>query len=122
MPLTPGAKLGPYEIRSPLGTGGMGEVYRAADTKLGRDVALKVILQEFARDTQLMAGLVIRHDPHPMQGLQVQLVIALDRYEAHRPNDQWWGRNVDRAGLRKLVFRTTCRYYEITGYAPYQRG
>ena len=55
MALTAGTKLGPYEIRSPLGTGGMGEVYRAADSKLGRDVALKVILQEFAQDTQLMA-------------------------------------------------------------------
>src|ERR1022692_5129575 len=55
MPLTSGTKLGPYEIRSPLGTGGMGEVYRATDSKLGRDVALKVILQEFAQDTQLMA-------------------------------------------------------------------
>jgi eukaryotic-like serine/threonine-protein kinase len=55
MALTRGTKLGPYEIRSPLGAGGMGEVYRAADSKLGRDVALKVILQEFAQDTQLMA-------------------------------------------------------------------
>src|SRR5713226_3447725 len=55
MALTSGTKLGPYEIRSPLGTGGMGEVYRAADSKLGRDVALKVILREFAQDTQLMA-------------------------------------------------------------------
>jgi len=55
MALTSGTKLGPYEIRSPLGTGGMGEVYRAADSKLGRDVALKVILQEFAQDSQLMA-------------------------------------------------------------------
>jgi serine/threonine protein kinase len=55
MALTSGTKLGPYEIRSLLGAGGMGEVYRAADSKLGRDVALKVILQEFAQDTQLMA-------------------------------------------------------------------
>ncbi len=55
MVLTAGAKLGPYEIRSPLGAGGMGEVYRAADSKLGRDVALKVILQEFTQDTQFMA-------------------------------------------------------------------
>jgi eukaryotic-like serine/threonine-protein kinase len=55
MTLSSGTKLGPYEIRSPLGTGGMGEVYRAADSKLGRDVALKVILQEFTQDTQLMA-------------------------------------------------------------------
>src|SRR6202163_4031004 len=55
MALTCGTKLGPYEIRSPLGAGGMGEVYRAADSKLGRDVALKVILPEFAQDAQLMA-------------------------------------------------------------------
>ena len=55
MSLTPGAKLGPYEIRSLLGTGGMGEVYRGADSKLGRDVALKVILPQFAQDSQLMA-------------------------------------------------------------------
>jgi serine/threonine protein kinase len=49
-----GTKLGPYEIVAPLGAGGMGEVYRATDSKLGRDVALKVILQEFAQDAQLM--------------------------------------------------------------------
>src|ERR1035441_3008677 len=55
MALTSGTRLGPYEVQSPLGAGGMGEVYRAADSKLGRDVALKVILQEFAQDTQLMA-------------------------------------------------------------------
>ncbi len=52
MVLTPGTKLGPYEIQSPLGAGGMGEVYRATDTKLGRDIALKVLPAEMAQDPE----------------------------------------------------------------------
>jgi eukaryotic-like serine/threonine-protein kinase len=54
MTLVPGAKLGPYEIQSPLGAGGMGEVYRARDAKLARDVALKVLPAAFSADTQRM--------------------------------------------------------------------
>jgi eukaryotic-like serine/threonine-protein kinase len=55
MPLVIGARLGPYEILSPLGAGGMGEVYRARDTKLNRDVALKILPQEFALDAERLA-------------------------------------------------------------------
>src|ERR1017187_8562914 len=55
MPLANGTKLGPYEIVSPLGAGGMGEVYRATDKKLNRDVAIKVIPQEFVQDEQRLA-------------------------------------------------------------------
>jgi serine/threonine protein kinase len=50
-----GTKLGPYEIISPLGAGGMGEVYRARDTRLGREVALKVLPTAFASDPERMA-------------------------------------------------------------------
>ena len=50
MPLAPGAKLGPYEILAPLGAGGMGEVYRAHDSRLGREVAVKVLPESFAQD------------------------------------------------------------------------
>jgi serine/threonine protein kinase len=55
MALTPGTKLGPYEIQSPLGAGGMGEVYRATDTKLGRDIALKVLPAGMAEDPERLA-------------------------------------------------------------------
>src|SRR5579862_271163 len=55
MPLTPGTKLGPYEIVAPLGTGGMGEVYRARDSKLNREVALKVLPAAMASDADRMA-------------------------------------------------------------------
>jgi len=44
-----GSRIGPYEIQAPLGTGGMGEVYRARDTKLARDVALKMLPGDVAQ-------------------------------------------------------------------------
>jgi eukaryotic-like serine/threonine-protein kinase len=69
--MTPGTRLGPYEILGSLGAGGMGEVYRARDTKLGRDVALKVLppaftadvdrVARFAREARLLASL---NHPH----------------------------------------------------------
>src|SRR3989442_567665 len=71
MALTSGTKLGPYEIVAPLGAGGMGEVYRARDTKLGRDVALKLLpplfaadadrVERFEREARLLASLNDRH-------------------------------------------------------------
>ncbi|MFZ0319087.1 MAG: protein kinase [Candidatus Sulfotelmatobacter sp.] len=67
MPLTSGSKLGPYEIQSPLGAGGMGEVYRARDARLNRDVAIKILpasfsadpdrLQRFAQESRAAAAL-----------------------------------------------------------------
>src|ERR1700746_3671488 len=67
MPLSSGTKLGPYEIQSPLGAGGMGEVYRARDTRLGRDVPIKVLpgalvndadrLRRFEQEARTIAAL-----------------------------------------------------------------
>src|SRR5262245_15118353 len=74
MSLAAGTRLGAYEIVSPLGAGGMGEVYRARDTKLGRDVAIKILpdgfthdperLARFQREAQLLAAL---NHPHIAQ-------------------------------------------------------
>ena len=55
MTLSAGTKLGPYEILSPLGAGGMGEVYRARDSRLQRDVAIKVLPEVVARDAERLA-------------------------------------------------------------------
>src|SRR4051794_526407 len=67
MPLTPGMRLGPYEIVALLGAGGMGAVYRATDTKLNREVAIKILpdalandpdyLARFTREAQVLASL-----------------------------------------------------------------
>src|SRR5277367_975865 len=67
MALPSGTKLGPYEIQSPLGAGGMGEVYRAIDVRLGRDVAVKILpahlssnsaaRQRFEREAKTISGL-----------------------------------------------------------------
>src|SRR5262245_27882398 len=55
MSLAPGVRLGPYEIHSAIGAGGMGEVYRAVDTNLGRQVAIKVVPEAFAEDGERLA-------------------------------------------------------------------
>jgi serine/threonine protein kinase/tetratricopeptide (TPR) repeat protein len=83
MPLTPATRLGPYEIIAPLGAGGMGEVYRARDTRLKRDIAIKVLpddvasspqrLARFEREATTVAGLnhpniVVLHSIEEAQG------------------------------------------------------
>ena len=55
MAILPGLRLGPYEILYAIGAGGMGEVYQAHDTKLGRDVAIKVLPEAFAHDSERLS-------------------------------------------------------------------
>jgi len=54
--LTPGTRIGSYEVVALIGEGGMGEVYRATDTNLGRDVAIKVLPDTFSQDSERLAG------------------------------------------------------------------
>src|SRR3984885_7300317 len=52
MPIPSGTKIGPYEIQAQIGAGGMGEVYRARDSRLGREVAIKILPESFATDAE----------------------------------------------------------------------
>ena len=65
MPLQPGTTLGPYSVTAKIGEGGMGEVYRARDTKLDRDVALKVLPQAFTDDPDRLARFEREEEGHP---------------------------------------------------------
>ena len=82
MSLTPGLKLGPYEIVSLLGAGGMGEVYRAKDMRLGRDVAIKVLPAELAGDPERLAR--FRREAHVLASLNhpgIAAIHGLDEVE-----------------------------------------
>ncbi len=79
MVLAPGTKLGLYEIQSPLGAGGMGDVYRATDTKLGRDVALKVLPAGMAADPERLAP--FRREAKTLAQLDHPNIIAIHSVE-----------------------------------------
>ncbi|HJO38261.1 MAG: hypothetical protein QGF21_13520 [Vicinamibacterales bacterium] len=68
MPLAPGSRLGPYEVVGPIGAGGMGEVYRARDTKLERDIALKILPEAFVNDPERLAR--FERCPCPLKPVQ----------------------------------------------------
>ncbi len=74
MALRSGTKLGPYEIQSPLGAGGMGEVYRARDTRLGRDVAIKVLPEALSHDAERpIRPRTANRNPAPITGVDAHV-------------------------------------------------
>lgn len=75
MALITGAKLGPYEILAPLGAGGMGEVYRARDARLGRDVALKILPASLARDPERLRR--FEQESHAVAALNHPSILAI---------------------------------------------
>src|ERR1700726_2520249 len=96
MPLSIGTRLGPYEILAPIGAGGMGEVYRAKDTKLDRDVAIKVLPQALAQDPERLARFereakVLAALNHPniaqIYGLE-QRALVMERSRGRRLQDR----------------------------------
>ena len=79
MALPPGSRLGAYEIVAPLDAGGMGEVYRARDTKLGRDVALKLLPDAFASDPDRLAR--FQREAHVLASLNHPNIAAIHGLE-----------------------------------------
>jgi serine/threonine protein kinase len=75
MSLSPGTRLGPYEILAPLGAGGMGEVYRARDSRLRREVAIKVLSPEFSSDAQRRSR--FEQEAHAASALNHPNIIAI---------------------------------------------
>jgi eukaryotic-like serine/threonine-protein kinase len=75
MPLFAGSRLGRYDIIAPLGAGGMGEVYRARDSRLGRDVALKVLPAGVAADAERLAR--FEHEARIVAGLNHPKIVTL---------------------------------------------
>ena len=81
MRLTAGTRLGPFEIVAPLGAGGMGEVYRARDTRLGRDVALKVLPEALAASPDRLAR--FEREARTVAGLAHPNIVVLHTIEEH---------------------------------------
>src|SRR5258705_259361 len=75
MPLKPGTRFGAYEIISSLGAGGMGEVYRARDSRLGRDVALKILPEEALKNPDAMAR--FRFEAHAASALNHPHILTI---------------------------------------------
>ena len=110
--LSLGTRLGPYEIVAPLGAGGMGEVYRARDTRLKRDVAIKVLPAAFARDPERLARFQ----------REAQVLAALNHpHIAHdlRPRRE---RTASRALVMELVEGETLAERIARGPDPARRG
>src|SRR5438552_10534188 len=96
MPLSPGARLGSYEVVSLLGVGGMGEVYRAHDTKLGRDVAVKTLPTAFTSDADRQGR--FKREAQLLASLNHRNIAAIYGLEETDPST-----SSGQAGVRALV-------------------
>jgi len=85
MTLTPGARLGLYEVVAAIGSGGMGEVYRAKDTKLGRDIAIKVLPAAFAQDPERLAR--FEREARLLASLNHSNIAQIYGFESATPGD-----------------------------------
>ena len=112
MPLSAGTRLGPYKIIAPLGVGGMGEVYRARDTKLKRDVAIKVLPEAVAADRERLARLQREAKSSPRSIIPISRISTVSKTPRARPRSSWnwWTDRRSPIGLLKVHCRSTRRW------------
>lgn len=101
MSLAAGQKLGPYEISAPLGAGGMGEVYRAKDTRLGREVAIKILPAEFSSNQNRMER--FEQEARAASALNHPNIITVHDVGAHNGNSYIAMELVDGKSLREML-------------------
>ncbi|HTW58575.1 MAG TPA: protein kinase [Terriglobales bacterium] len=105
MPLA--RKLGPYEIRSPLGAGGIGEVYRACDARLNGDVAIKVLPAAFARDAERLRR--FQQEAQAVAALNHPNILAIHDFGEHDGSPFIVTEYLDRESVRAALAKELCR-------------
>ena len=116
MTLSAGTKLGPYEILAPLGAGGMGEVYRAKDSRLGREVAIKVLSEKVAGDPGALAR--FEREARAVAALSHPNILALHDFASEGALDGsvsvWTIRYFPAGSIAPLLVRPV----HVEAYAP----
>src|SRR6188474_1655449 len=111
MPLAAGSRLGPYEILAPLGAGGMGEVWRARDTRLGREVAIKVLPAHLAEDRDAL--LRFEREARTVAALSDPNILALHDFASEEGTVY---------AVTELLYGTTLRQRLQSGALPWRRA
>lgn len=115
MPLTPGARLGPYEIAALIGAGGMGEVYQARDTRLNRDVAIKILPASFAADRERLRR--FQAEAEAVAALSHPNILAVYDLGEYDGTPYLVSELLEGETLRSLLARGVPSHRKSTGYA-----
>src|SRR6266849_4119353 len=115
MSLATGTRIGVYEIREAIGAGGMGEVYRASDTKLGRDVAIKILPDAFAADADRLAR--FEREARVLASLNHPNIAAIYGFEDAAPNRALVLELVDGESLDVRIRRVAMTVDEALAFA-----
>jgi len=115
MALAAGTKLGPYEIIAPLGAGGMGEVYRARDTRLGRDVAVKLLPSSFSGDSERLRR--FEQEACAAGALNHPNVLVIHHIETHEGAPYILSELLEGETLRKRMSGTAMAQRRVIDYA-----